>query len=187
MAKLAQQPAPVADEEQSFPRGGASTITPLKRRQIRAEAQADAERDFFAGASAGAQAGNKRRKKGSHDAGAHSAEHTFLAGSKVPAFVELLKFKSCSVGAKIWGVISDVMHHGLIISLPDGLKGYVSAAEASDVLSGLKTKSERPPALTELFQAGQLVRGTILSLETQPKAGASNSKSGKKTINISLT
>ena len=55
------------------------------------------------------------------------------------------------------------------------------------MLSGLKTKSERPPALTELFQAGQLVRGTILSLETQPKAGASDSKSGKKTINISLT
>ncbi len=71
MAKLAQQPAPVADEEQSFPRGGASTITPLKRRQIRAEAQADAERDFFAGASAGAPAGHKRRKKGSHDAGVH--------------------------------------------------------------------------------------------------------------------
>ena len=37
--------------------------------------------------------------------------------------------QSCSVGAKIWGVISDVMHHGLIISLPDGLKGYVSADE----------------------------------------------------------
>jgi len=71
MAKLAQQPAPVADGEQSFPRGGASTITPLKRRQIRAEAQADAERDFFAGASAGAPAGNKRRKKGSHDTGVH--------------------------------------------------------------------------------------------------------------------
>ena len=71
MAKLAQQPAPVADGEQSFPRGGASTITPLKRRQIRAEAQADAERDFFAGASAGPPVGNKRRKKGSHDAGVH--------------------------------------------------------------------------------------------------------------------
>jgi len=55
------------------------------------------------------------------------------------------------------------------------------------VLSGLKEKSQRPPALTELFQAGQLVRGTILSLENQPKAGASNSKSGRKTINISLT
>ncbi|KAL0048743.1 hypothetical protein WJX82_009925 [Trebouxia sp. C0006] len=82
-----------------------------------------------------------------------SAEHTFLAGGKVPAFVELLKFKSCSVGAKIWGVISDVMHHGLIISLPDGLRGYVSADEASDMLSGLKDKTQRPPALTELFQA----------------------------------
>ena len=55
------------------------------------------------------------------------------------------------------------------------------------MLSGLKEKSQRPPALTELFQADQLVRGTILSLENQPKAGASNSKSGKKTINISLT
>ena len=59
--------------------------------------------------------------------------------------------------------------------------------QASDVLNGLKDKTQRPPALTELFQAGQLVRGTILSLENQPRAGASNSKSGKKTINISLT
>lgn len=55
------------------------------------------------------------------------------------------------------------------------------------MLSGLKDKTQRPPALTELFQAGQLVRSTILSLENQPKAGASNSKSGKKTINVSLT
>jgi len=39
--------------------------------------------------------------------------------------------QSCSVGAKIWGVISDVMHHGLIISLSDGLKGYVSVDEVN--------------------------------------------------------
>ena len=61
MAKPAQQATAPAEEEQSFPRGGASSITPLKRRQIRAEAQADAERDFFASASAD---DNKRRKKG---------------------------------------------------------------------------------------------------------------------------
>ncbi len=59
--------------------------------------------------------------------------------------------------------------------------------QASDVLNGLKDIIQRPPALTELFQTGQLVRGTILSLANQPKAGASNSKSGKKTINISLS
>lgn len=52
------------DEEGAFPRGGASSITPLKRRQIRQEAQAEAERDFFADAAAGATEGRKRQKKG---------------------------------------------------------------------------------------------------------------------------
>ena len=65
MAKFSQPGVPAADEEPYFPRGGASSITPFKRRQIRAEAQADAEKDFFAGTSAGEPAGNKRRKKSS--------------------------------------------------------------------------------------------------------------------------
>lgn len=52
------------DEEGAFPRGGASSITPLKRRQIREEAQAEAERDFFADAAASAPEGRKRQKKG---------------------------------------------------------------------------------------------------------------------------
>ena len=54
-------PAPEAlqDEETAFPRGGGSTISALDRRRIKAEAQADAERDFFAEASAA-----KRRKLG---------------------------------------------------------------------------------------------------------------------------
>lgn len=43
--------------------------------------------------------------------------------------------QSCTVGAKIWGVVSDVMHHGLNISLPDGLKGYVSAEEVTGFLA----------------------------------------------------
>ena len=77
-----------------------------------------------------------------------------LAHGKVPAFVELLKFKvdlawctpfaataplnghkvvcsvqTCNVGARVWGVVSDVTHHGITVSLPDGLKGYVSVEE----------------------------------------------------------
>ena len=63
MAKPSQPGSSATEEEPSFPRGGASSITPLKRRQIRAEAQADAEKDFFAGRSAGDPASNKRRRK----------------------------------------------------------------------------------------------------------------------------
>ena len=78
-----------------------------------------------------------------------------IAHGNTPAFVELLKFKvglwawctpcaatalhksnnsnkshcfmqTCSVGARVWGVVSDAAHHGITVSLPDGLKGYVS-------------------------------------------------------------
>ena len=63
MAKPSQPGSSATEEEPSFPRGGASSITPLKRRQIRAEAQAEAEKDFFAGVSAGDPASSKRRKK----------------------------------------------------------------------------------------------------------------------------
>lgn len=134
MSEVALQASAAAEEEQSFPRGGASSITPLKRRQIRAEAQADAEKDFFAGASAGAPASNKRQKKSAragstqvrlfaetvplaskgrrqtgptgsmslslcheHLNALQDPESSFLsrefAQGKVPAFVELLKFK----------------------------------------------------------------------------------------------
>ena len=72
MANFAQQ-----DEEQTFPRGGASSITPLKRRQIRAEAQADAERDFFA--SPTADTGKKRRR-----------QNRRVGGPQVQFFLELL-------------------------------------------------------------------------------------------------
>ena len=199
MAKPSQPGSSATEEEPSFPRGGASSITPLKRRQIRADAQADAERDFSAGISAGDPASNKRRKKSGKAAGqvqvlvtaastvepvsscvrsnsipkAHcyfdstldtssatqGIETSFLARElahgKTPAFVELLKFKvgllawctpfaasaphksnnlihamqTCNVRARVWGVVSDVTHHGIAVSLPDGLKGHVSVEE----------------------------------------------------------
>lgn len=37
--------------------------------------------------------------------------------------------QTCTVGAKVWGAVSDVLPHGLTVSLPDGLKGYVKAEE----------------------------------------------------------
>ena len=54
------------------------------------------------------------------------------------------------------------------------------------MLATLQTKSQKLPALVDLFHVGQLVRGMILALEHKPKAGASSSKPGKKTISLSL-
>ena len=50
----------------------------------------------------------------------------------------------------------------------------------------MKETSNKSPALADLFHVGQLVRAIIIGLDQQPRAGASNSKSGKKTIRLSL-
>ena len=51
------------------------------------------------------------------------------ARSVPPRYVELLNFRRLNVGAKLWGAVADVQAHGLLISLPQGLRGYVPAAE----------------------------------------------------------
>lgn len=43
--------------------------------------------------------------------------------------------QTCNAGARIWGVVSDEMHHSLAISLPVGLKGYVSNDEVQRLVS----------------------------------------------------
>ena len=58
--------------------------------------------------------------------------------------------------------------------------------QACDAAVNLKDKSHKPPAVADLFHVGQLVRAIIIGLDQQPRAGASNSKSGKKTISLSL-
>ena len=50
----------------------------------------------------------------------------------------------------------------------------------------MKDKSFQSPVLADLIHVGQLVRAIIIGLDQQPRAGASNSKSGKKTISLSL-
>ena len=50
----------------------------------------------------------------------------------------------------------------------------------------MKDKPYKSPALADLFHVGQLVRAIIIGPDQQPRAGASNSKTGKKTISLSL-
>lgn len=53
------------------------------------------------------------------------------ARERLPKFVELLKFKNLSVGAKVWGCIASVSTKELVVSLPDGLRGIVPLAEVT--------------------------------------------------------
>lgn len=42
------------------------------------------------------------------------------------------------MGMKIWGVIAEINLKDMVISLPGGLRGFVSAEEASDVFGSAK-------------------------------------------------
>ena len=56
-------------------------------------------------------------------------------------FVETLKYKALRPGVKILGVVSEVTARGLVMSLPDGLRGTVARGEVSDAL-GRRSESE---------------------------------------------
>ena len=63
---------------------------------------------------------------------------------------------------------------------------FLCVPQASSVLATSNDKAQKQPGPADLFHIGQLVRGIIVGLDQQAKAGASNSKSGKKNIQLSL-
>lgn len=98
-------------------------------------------------------------------------------GAAAERFVELLRFKSLSLGMRLWGMVLEVTPRGLVVSLPQGLRGTVAPDEASDVLrqmldAGSKQGAAlrkalpggRAPALPELFSVGQYVRAVVIGL-----------------------
>ena len=61
-----------------------------------------------------------------------------------------------------------------------------ASLQARDANVDLTPRPSKSPALAEIFHVGQLVRAVIVGLDQQARAGASNSKSGKKIIRLSL-
>lgn len=90
------------------------------------------------------------------------------------------------VGSRLWGVVVEVSHRGLIVSLPHGLKGYVSPADA-----GAGTEGQAD--LLDLFTIGQLVAAQVTRLSGAQGDGftAVGGEQGetkeKKKIFLSLT
>ena len=119
-------------------------------------------------------------------------------------FVETLKYKSLRPGAKILGVVSEVTPRGLVMSLPDGLRGTVARDEVSDAFGRRKSSGGGEAAsdsesessdddehsdededdeddsvsIESLYAPGDVLRCAVLSLE--------KGKTGGKRIELSL-
>ncbi|CAG7981003.1 unnamed protein product [Penicillium salamii] len=158
-AAKASELSVLRDDEPSFPRGGASILTPLERKQIQIQANRDVlfeqkgtqkppqkkTSDEFDDDSdndvemedeqtaAPAKKSRKKKTKGKKSADKES-------GDKQDVRIEGLSFKRIVPGAMILGQVSSINAHDLCLSLPNNLVGYVPLTSIS---KGLEDKIEK--------------------------------------------
>ena len=119
------------DDESAFPRGG--------------EGGGDFPRGARSDRSHDREKTGKRRKTG----GAFEDDSMPFGHARVPTaskekhFVESLKHKTLRVGMKLLGVVTEVTERGMQVSLPNGLRGTVTRAEAADAFADERARDER--------------------------------------------
>lgn len=120
-------------EEVSFPRGGASALTPLELKQVANEAAKDV---LFEAQSAETAEGSrpKKRKKTSKTSKAKSEKAQDQESIEV---VEHLKFKNLKIGTLLLGQISTVGKHELRVSFTDDISGYVKITNISEQITAV--------------------------------------------------
>lgn len=175
------------DEETSFPRGGASVLTPLEHKQIQIKANQDV---LFE------QTGTKRTGGADDeygDMGSEDEGKTAKAEKKRPAKkgkkshddedkepvvkAEGLNYKKLSAGTIILGQVTDITHQDIVLALPNNLVGYVPLTAVSDKLNErlenlLKEEEEEKGEddedfedveLRDMFYVGQYLRACVTS------------------------
>lgn len=172
---LSQKNVSILTKEQpAFPRGGASSLTPLEKKQIQAKASRDAEReyrhteDLFGGKrtqlesdsnddnDSGADAPVRKSKKKSRKEKKQSDPAT-AQGTEVQ--IGGLSYKRITTGSLILGQITTITSRALTVSLPNNLVGYVPltaiSTQLSDKIQGLLNQDEEHDNPSDSDQDGE--------------------------------
>ncbi|KAL7272217.1 rRNA biogenesis protein rrp5 [Rhizina undulata] len=201
------------DEETSFPRGGASVLTPLEYKEIANEAAKDVLFETGAGATEDGKKGKKKKerkadvKKGKKAPKVEKEEKK----DKGPK-VEGLSFKRLAPGTLVLGCVSQITSTDIGLSLPNNLTGYIPLTSISEKLtekiealveasdeeedSDAETKEDEKEDkksdidsidLPSMFHLGQYLRAYVVH-SSEPMSTKSNSDKSKtkKRIELSL-
>ncbi|KAL9111016.1 MAG: hypothetical protein Q9227_004449 [Pyrenula ochraceoflavens] len=197
-------------EPELFPRGGASLLTPVERKQIQAQASQDilfdsneqntktfsesddSNNDGIRSPETGKVQGKNKRRKVRH---LQSREQP----GKTKPRIESLKFKNIHEGSILLGKIANLTGGAIELALPNGLTGHVSVAAVSQqvtarlelILSqGNESIDEQESSpddgevdLKEYFHKGQHLRCYTTSTERDLEG---KSRTSKKQIDLSL-
>ncbi|RPB10143.1 nucleic acid-binding protein [Morchella conica CCBAS932] len=204
------------DDESSFPRGGASALTPLEFKQVSNEAARDV---LFESGGAGKTSGEdggialkkgKKKPKRSREEKKEKKEDQ-KKEDKGP-YPEGLSFKRLASGMLILGCISKINATDLAIALPNNLTGFVPLTSISETFTkkieslidesedeaseeeqeekGSLSKDEKDAFdLNAMFRVGQYLRTYVVhSIEdVATKAGSSGDQNKtKRRIELSL-
>ncbi|KAI1294999.1 rRNA biogenesis protein rrp5 [Mortierella claussenii] len=175
-------------EEEDFPRGGASGLTPLEYKEI--AHQADTSLFSEPGVKASELSESepaKKKRKPTKKSTPVSFDNTF---DDKTLNVEILSFKRLTEGTKVLGCITKITHGRdelpeLVVALPNNLTGYVNISEISDEL--IQEAGDALPDLNELFFIGQWIQCVIIGLQKGASGGTAASGSDKHRRKIFLS
>ncbi|SCW01760.1 LAFE_0E06656g1_1 [Lachancea fermentati] len=121
-------------EDVSFPRGGASALTPLELKQVANEAASDV---LFATSNGpnSAESERPKKKKKTNKNSNSTATKTQESEESSESVIEHITFRNLPPGTLLLGQISEVNKHDLCVSFTDGIHGYVSLANISEGLT----------------------------------------------------
>ncbi|KAK5698625.1 rRNA biogenesis protein rrp5 [Elasticomyces elasticus] len=187
-------------EDRSFPRGGGSVLTPIERKQIRAQA----DRDVLFEAETGQKAPGPEDEEAEmfsedekpvkvvqkKEFSKKKDSKTKVEGSGIK--IQGLSYKTLVVGSQVLGYVSAITGKDIALALPNNLTGYVPITAVSPTITTrLETLLAADEAgqetedvdLKQLFHIGQWLRATVTSTSS-PSASA---EGGRNKRHISLT
>ncbi|PFH55955.1 hypothetical protein XA68_17330 [Ophiocordyceps unilateralis] len=174
------------NEEPMFPRGGASVLTPLEKKQIHLDAKADALHDEEFNATATAAADPKRKRRGLPHKTKAGDRNLNKMTDEPGVQVESLNFKKLVKGSLVLGQVSRIDNLNIQLSLPYNLSGHVSIAAVSEQLTGRLDEAAREDGdssaeesaddsndvnLKSIFAVGQYLRAYVLSTTEESLSG----------------
>ncbi|KAI9248279.1 hypothetical protein BDA99DRAFT_542639 [Phascolomyces articulosus] len=178
--------------ETSFPRGGASVLTPLEHKEISIKAA----KDLFSGNNNGIEEPAKKRlkadksKKTTLKKKSKKKEPEVKVEKSTTQVIHDLSFKQLTPETVLLGCISQINELELVVSLPYQLHGVVPITEISDPLTAAvervanqqedededeEDESRELPDLNKLFRVGQYVPCRISSVKSRAETKKKNS------------
>ncbi|KAF2239031.1 U3 snoRNP-associated protein Rrp5 [Viridothelium virens] len=202
-----KQPRPslLSSEEASFPRGGASVLTPLEHKQIKIDAERDvlfenrppkgqveddntSDRENIGTEAQGEIKQKQRSKK-------RKRSHLSVTAPEVApednVKIESLSFRKLIPGSVVLGQVAQITPRDIALTLPNNLTGYIPLTSVSDTLNQrietILARSDEDDLeganedddinLREIFRNGQYLRACVVSnSDEQSVQGLAKSK-----------